>query len=491
MQTPTSPSADLDPADWEAFRRAAHHAVDQGLDHLQQRREARVWTPMPEALRYHLAEPLPEEPTPLQELLDEFFRDILPHSMGNDHPRFFGWYMGGSTASGALADFLAAIEASNLGGGDTAAAAIDTQVCRWLVHAMGFPAQASASLVSSGSLANLVALAVSRNAMAGVDVREIGITQLPQALVFYGSHEVHSSSQKAIETLGLGHRALRKVPVDAALRMDLVALERMVAEDRAAGRKPSCVIGTAGTTSTGSIDNLNALADFCQQHQMWFHVDGAIGAVLKLSSRHAGLVAGLERADSVALDLHKWAQVPFACGAAIVRDGEAHFATFNLHPPYLQEQTRGLAAAPFLADRSLDLTRGFIALKVWMTIREHGRVGLARLIDHQIALAANLAAQLQADPQFELTAPQVLNIVCYRHRGLPGMGEDEIVSFNTELMLRIQESGVAVPTDTTLGGRFTLRAALVNHRVQAQDVNLLVETLKHHAAALLQETIQR
>ena len=480
-------TAGLDPADWPAFRALAHRIVDGGLDHIQHRRDQPVWRQMPPDQRARWDAPLSEGPAPLDQIWADLSANLLPYGMGNTHPRFFGWYMGGSTPSGALADFLAAIEASNMGGGDTAAAGMDQQVCRWVTAAMGFPASASATLTSGGSMANLIGLQVARNAMAGVDVRAEGITNLPQPLVFYASDEVHSATQKALEALGLGARALHVIPTNADFRMDLTALAAAVALDRAAGKKPACVIGTAGTTSTGSIDDLAALAAFCAEQGLWFHVDGAIGAILRLSETHRSLVAGLEHADSLALDLHKWFQAPFECGCAVMRDSQRHFDTFNMHPPYLQAAERGVAAGPFLGDYGLELSRSLKALKVWMALREHGSAAFGRLFDQQIALAQRLTRALQASADFEITAPTVINIVNFRHRGHPGMTEDQIKTFNIELMLRLQESGIASPSDTTIQGRHSLRAAIVNHRCQPQDIDLFVAALHQTGAELLAE----
>ena len=478
----------LDPADWPAFRALAHKIVDGGLDHLQNRRTQPVWAQMPPAVRARWEAPLVMGPAPLEDLWQDLAADLLPYGMGSTHPRFFGWYMGGSNPTGAIADFLAAIEASNLGGGDTAAAAMDIQVCRWITAAMGFPASASATLTSGGSMANLIGLQVARNAMAGVDVRAEGVTNLPQPLVFYASDEVHSATQKALEALGLGARALHVIPTDADFRMDLTALAAAVALDRAAGKKPACVIGTAGTTSTGSIDDLPALAAFCAEQGLWFHVDGAIGAILRLSETHRSLVAGLEHADSLALDLHKWFQAPFECGCAVLRDGAGHFATFNLHGAYLQAAPRGIAAGPHLGDYGLELSRSLKALKIWMALREHGSAAFGRLFDHQIALAQRLARAIDGSRDFELTAPTVINVVCFRHRGRPGMTEDGVRAFNIELMLRLQESGIAAPTDTTIHGRHSLRAAIVNHRCRTEDIDLFVAALHQTGAELLTET---
>ncbi len=457
--------------------------VDDAVAHLAEVRRRPVWQPLPDAVRAAFRAPLPLTPTPLAEIYDDLRQTVFRYPMGNIHPRFFAWYMGGSNFTGALADFLAAIEGSNLGGGDTAAAAADGQVVDWLKQMMGFPDSAGGTLTSGGSMANMVGLTVARNAMAGVDVRAQGITDLPRPLRFYASDQVHSAHQKAVETLGLGHRALRQVPTGADFRMDLTALAAMIAEDRAAGRLPACVIATAGTTSTGSIDDLPAIAALCRREGLWFHIDGCIGAFLRLAPRHRALVEGLDLADSLALDPHKWLQTPFECGCALIRDGRRMFETFNLHGDYLQVQERGLAAAEFLGDYGFELSRGFKALKLWMSLREQGVARFGALVDRHIDLARAFADRIRAEPRLELMAPAAINIVCFRYVGTGG-SEADLRALNTEIMLRIQESGVAVPTDTTLHGRHSLRAAINNHRTTAEDLELLFAEVLRHGAAL-------
>jgi aromatic-L-amino-acid/L-tryptophan decarboxylase len=294
---------------------------------------------------------------------------MLPYAMGNIHPRFWGWYMGLGNFTGALGDFLAAIDGSNLGGGSTAAAMIDMQVIDWFKEMMDFPSTASGTLTSGGSMANLLAHTITRNMMAGVDVRAEGIVGIPRPLRFYASDQVHSCHQKALETLGLGARSLRMVASDERQRIDLSALEAAIAEDRAAGIAPVCVIGTAGTTNTGATDDLRALAAICRREGLRFHVDGCIGAFLKIAPENRALVAGIELADSVALDPHKWLHTPFEAGCVLVRDAERHFETFEMHGEYLQLQTRGMIAGEFLADYGLELSRGFKALKIWMSLK--------------------------------------------------------------------------------------------------------------------------
>lgn len=477
------PDITLDPDDWAAAQAVAHRMVDDAIAHLRDIRQRPVWQPMPDDIRAAFQTPVPQHPTPLAEVYAEMRRNLLPYPMGNIHPRFFGWYMGASNFTGALADFIAAIDGSNLGGGDTGAAATDRQVVNWLKDLMGFPASAGGTLTSGGSMANMVALTVARNAMAGVDVRMDGVTDLPQPLRFYASDQVHSAHQKSVETLGLGSRALRLVPTDADYRMDVAALAAMIAEDRAAGLRPACVIATAGTTNTGSIDDLPAIAALCKREGIWFHIDGCIGALIRIAPQHRTLVDGLDLADSLAVDPHKWLQTPFECGCALVRDGRRHFETFNLHGDYLQVQERGLAAGEFLADYGFELSRGFKALKLWMSLKEQGVETFGALIDQHIAMGAYLADLVRADVRLELMAPVAINIVCFRYRGRGGT-EAELKALNTEIMLRIQESGVAVLTDTTLRGRHCLRAAINSHRTRHADLEMLVAEVIRQGEAL-------
>jgi aromatic-L-amino-acid/L-tryptophan decarboxylase len=463
----------LDPDDWDAARTAAHKIVDDAVEHLSQVRERPVWQEMPEHVRAAFLTPVPDHPTPLDNVYVELTENLMPYPMGNIHPRFWGWYMGAGNFTGALADFLAAIDGSNLGGGNTAAAQLDRQTVNWLKQMMGFPPSASGTLTSGGSMANMVGLTVARNAMAGVDVRAEGVTNLPQPLRFYASDQVHSCHQKAMETLGLGNRALAHVASDADFRMDMAALERAIAQDRAAGMRPACVIATAGTTNTGSIDDLKAIGEVCSREGLWFHVDGCIGALIKIAPEHCHMVDGIEMADSLALDPHKWLHAPFEAGCALVRDAKLHYATFSLHPEYLEEKQRGMAGAEFLFDYGFELSRGFKALKIWMSLKEHGTEKFGRLIDQNIAQGAYLSDLITSEPSLELMAPTAINIVCFRYR-LEGADEAAHQALNTEIMLRLQEAGTAVMTDTTIHGRHCLRAAINNHRTRRDDLDLLV-----------------
>ena len=466
----------LDPDDWSAVRALAHKIVDDAVQHLIDLRSRPVWQDMPDKVRAAYLAPLPKDPTPLHEVYREITENLMPYPMGNIHPRFWGWYMGSSNFTGALGDFLAAIEGSNLSGGNTAPAKLDRQVVNWLKAMMDFPETASGILTSGGSMANMVGLAVARNTMAGVDVRVEGITALPQPLRFYASDQAHSCHQKAMEALGLGSRALRHVPSDDSFRMNVAALEQAIVQDRATGMRPVCIIATAGTVNTGAIDDMRAIAEVCSRERLWLHVDGCIGALIKIAPVNREMVAGIEAADSIALDPHKWLHVPFEAGCALVRDSKKHYGTFSLHPKYLEEKPRGVAAAERLADYGFELSRGFKALKIWMSLKEQGVAKFGRLIDQNIAQGAYLSGLIAEDRRLELMAPTAINIVCFRYRG-EGASEASLKALNTEIMLRLQEAGTAVPSDTTVHGRHCLRVAINNHRTRRDDLQLLVSEI--------------
>lgn len=482
MQQMNSLEVTLDPADWNEARAVAHRIVDDAVDRLQAVRDRPVWRQMPDGVRAAFASPLPQGPQPLDAVYSELASHVMPYPMGNIHPRFWMWYMGAGNFTGALADFLAAIDGSNLGGGDMAAGLVDRQVTDWIREMVGFPEGSSGTLVTGGSMANIIGLMAARNAMAGVDLRQVGVEAMPLPLCFYASDQVHSCHQKAMNLLGLGKRSLCKIPSDGDFRMDLALLKDRIYADRNYGERPACVIATAGTTNTGSIDDLSAIADICAAEGLWLHVDGCIGALIAIAPEHRHLVAGIERADSVALDLHKGLQAPFDVGCALVRDRRQHRQTFAEDAEYLQKMSRGIAAAEFLHDYNLDTTRGFRALKIWMMLKEHGAQAFGRLIDQGIAQAQYLTTLIRRQPQLELTAPTVTDIVCFRFN--PSGGDERMLrDLNIEIMLRMQEAGVAAVSDTTVKGRHCLRAAICNHRTQRGDLDLLVQEvlrIGHH-----------
>jgi glutamate/tyrosine decarboxylase-like PLP-dependent enzyme len=468
----------LDPQEWSETRALSHRMIDDAVAFLRDVRDRPVWQNMPDSVRYFFSSPAPQKPEPLADIYLQISENLMPYAMGNVHPRFWAWYMGSSNYTGAMGDFLAAIQGSNLGGGNHAGALMDQQVVEWFKQMIGFPASASGTLVSGGSMANIIGLTVARNAKAGVDVREHGVAAIEKPLRFYGSDQIHFCHRKAVEVLGLGSQALRRIPSDTELRIDLHALKTAIAEDRAAGLRPACVIGTAGTVNTGAIDDLQALSVLAKEEDVWFHVDGCIGALIAIAPENAHRVSGIEKADSVALDPHKWLHTPFEAGCALVRNSAAHRGAFATTAEYLKMSRRGLAAAEWLYDYGLQNSRGFRALKIWMSLKEHGIVKFGRLIDQNIAQAAYLSSLIQAEPALELVTPTNINIVCYRYN-LPGADQAALKMLNVEIMLRLQEEGIAAVSDTTIRDEHCLRVAINNHRTKQEDLQLLVrETIR-------------
>src|SRR5438105_1456482 len=322
-------------------------------------------------------------------------------------------------------------------------------------------------------------------AREGFDVRERGLQNgdAPQ-LTIYASTETHSSVRKAIELLGLGHEALRRIPVRDDYTINLAALRQILAADRAAGRRPICIVGNAGTVNTGATDDLQALAAICRDEHLWFHVDGAFGALAALAPPLRHLVAGLEQADSVAFDLHKWMYLPYEVGCTLVRDQTAHRATFTVTPAYLASFDRGIAAGGFpFAERGVQLSRGFRALKVWMSFKTYGLNAFAQLIEQNVRQAHYLAGLVTKHPRLELVAPAPLNVVCFRFT-VTGATDERLNEINKEILLRIQESGLAIPSHTKLDGKFAIRVAVTNHRSRREDFDLLVRAVVETGTAL-------
>jgi aromatic-L-amino-acid/L-tryptophan decarboxylase len=470
-----APEDSLDPADWEAFKDLAHRLLDDAIDHLRTVRERPVWQPVPDAVRQALGEPLPVEGQGLERTCREVRQLILPHPTGNTHPRFWGWVHGSGTPGGVLAELIAAAMNANCGGRDHGAVYVERQVIEWCRAMFGFPEGASGMVVSGTSLATLIGLAVARHHLAGVDVRAEGVGGAPAPLVGYASVEAHGSVVRTFEILGLGAHALRQIPADRDYRINPAALLRAIAADRAAGARPFVVVGTAGTVNTGAIDDLAALADLCAQEKLWLHVDGAFGALIALSDALKPRLAGIERADSLAFDFHKWLHVPYDAGCVLVRCGELHRAAFAMTPDYLRRGARGLAGGdPWFCDYGPELSRGFRALKVWFTLKEHGARRLGAAIERNCDQARYLAARVAETDGLELMAPVSLNIVCFRFRRA-GLSPAQLDRLNVEIVADLHESGVAAPSNTMLGGRTAIRVCLTNHRTRVSDLDLLLE----------------
>lgn len=464
------PTSTLDPSDWTDIRAQGHRMLDDMFDYLEHLRERPVWQPIPPEVRGLFHEPLPQQPGDLASLHDSFMRDILPYAVGNAHPGFMGWVHGGGTPVGMLAEMLAAGLNANLGGRDQIPVAVERQIVQWMRELFGFPMSASGLFVTGTSMANLIAVLVARTAALGLDVRQHGVIAGSKHLSAYTSAGAHGCITQAMDLSGLGMATLRIIPVDENHEMDLTALERRIAEDRDHGFTPFFIAGTAGTVDVGAIDNLQRLADIAQEEQIWFHVDGAYGALGMLAPDIAPRLAGIERADSIAFDFHKWGQVPYDAGFILVRDGALHHDTFASPAAYLRRECQGLAGgSPWPCDFGPDLSRGFRALKTWFTLKAYGTEKLGRSISASCALARYMQARIAQTPMLELLAPVSLNIVCFCYRC------EDADRINAQIAVDLQESGIAAPSTTTVNGRLAIRAAIINHRTTAHDIDALLK----------------
>lgn len=481
----------FDPQDWDTFRQLGHQMLDDMTDYLQTLRDKPVWQPVPDAVKQHFQQPLPHNPTPEADVYQEFLNTILPYPMGNMHPRFWGWVMTSGTALGMLAELLTGATSVQMGGGEHGAIYVELQVLDWFKELFKYPKEASGVLVSGASTANLIGLTVARNTKAPFDIRKQGLQNSHPTMVMYVSTETHSCHQKNAELLGLGSDAIRFIPVNDRYEMDIAALRAAINADKAAGNHPFCVVGTAGTVKTGAFDDLEAIADICAAYDLWMHVDGAFGAMIAFTD-DADLktaIAGMERADSLGFDMHKWMSIPFEAACALVRHGQAHYNTFTLTPDYLHHSARGLASAPvWLSDYGIQLSRGFRALKVWMSMKAHGASHFGKVITMNVAQARYLAQLVDDSPELERTANVPLNIVCFRYVQ-PGISEEGLNLLNEELLIRLQESGVAVVSNSTLQGKYSLRMCNVNHRSTYADFDLLVKTVIDLGRELVREEV--
>ena len=470
----------LDPADWQAFRHSAHKFLDVLITRLKHAGDGPVWTPMPDAVKRQLAAPPPAAPRGVEEVCADLCQSILPYGTGNTHPRFWGWVHGTGTAGGVLAEMAAATMNVNCGGRNHGAIHLERCVISWMAQWFGFPAGAGGLLVSGSSMANLLGLAAARH-RAVPDVRTGGLNNAP--LAGYTSTESHSCVIKAFELLGLGRDALRRIPTTAEFRIDLAALRRAISADRAAGRQPFCVVGTAGTVNTGACDDLAGLADLCSDEGLWLHVDGAFGALTILCPELAARLSGIGRADSLAFDFHKWLHVPYDAGCLLVREENSLIATFADRAPYLASDTGLACGAVWPCDLGLELSRGFRALKVWFTIQEHGTLALGAAIARNCAQAQKLAARIASRPSLRLMAPVPLQIVCCRYQP-SGMDDTLADTLNRRLVATLQEQGIAAPSVSLIDGRVCIRICISNHRTDDADLDILLQAIDRIGAEL-------
>lgn len=478
-----SAPSQLEPDDWQAFREQAHRALDAALDHIQQRPEQPVWQEIPDRIK-KLNDTPPAAGALLEDIVQEVRDDILPYTLGNTHPRFWGWVHGSGTASGVIAQMMTAVINANMAGRDHAPIYVEAQVIRWMQTLFSLPAGASGIMCTGTSSATLLGLAVARQRAVGSDVRRHGNSANP-GLVAYCSQQAHVSVVKAMELLGLGSDALRSVPVNVDYSMDCTAFEEMLCGDLQQGLKPFAVISTVGGVNTGAIDDLVNVNRVCRETGTWHHVDGAFGALAILSDHLKPRLEGIADADSIAFDFHKWMHVSYAAGCLLVRDGAIHRQTFETSAAYLQNETRGLAGGgPWPSEYGIDLSRGFAALSVWFQLKEMGTEKLGTAIYRNCLQAKWFGACVTQSTDLELLAPVALNIVCYRycHAALSASEHNDL---NREIVVELQCRGIAAPSTTSLNGVAAIRVCIANHRTRKADLEELLAATKQIAKELL------
>jgi len=418
--------------------------------------------------------PIPEEPLPPAEIARLLRPMIFDHSALCGHPGFLAYISGSGTVPGAAADLLAAGLNPNVGGWSLSAGAteLELHLMRWIAGRFGLPSGAGGLMTSGGAASNFTALKAARDARAPGDVRANGVDGL--RLVLYASAEAHATIAEAADMMGLGERAVRSIPTDDGFRMRADELEHAVADDLAAGMHPFCVVATAGTTATGAVDPLRAIAGICERHGLWLHVDAAYGGAAAFAPELRHLLDGIERADSISFDPHKWLYTPQSSACLLVRDPRTLRAAFSIDAAYVREDAELSGRGINIGELGPQWSRSFIALKVWVSLAAHGTDAYARRIAHDVELARYLDERVREHPDLESMCPVTLSIACFRYAPA-GIDDAALDALNERLMIEIRRDGRTCPSNAVLRGRYGLRACFVNHRTEADVVDDLVD----------------
>lgn len=490
---PTPGPAPVPDLDWSAARARefGERVMDLWVELLERLPElpvSRAHTA--EEVRAAVALAIPDEPMPLDALVEHLRELTFEQSMYPGHAGFMAYIIGSGTVPAAPADLLAAGLDQNVGGWRLAPAAteIELHLMRWFAESFGLPPGSGGLMTSGGAMAAFVALKAARDARCGWDAREHGVRGHPP-LALYASTEAHVVNERAADMLGLGRRAVRQIPVDESFRMRPDALGEAIEADLKAGVRPLAVVATSGTTATGAIDPLEEIAEICAAHDLWLHVDGAYGAIAALVPSLAPAFRGLERADSIAFDPHKWLYIPPPAGAVVLRDERLLVDAFAVHPSYVHDDKERTGRGADLLERGPQFSRGFLALKVWVSLLAHGRSAYERRIEHDVELARYLHRRVRARAELEPMAPEPsLSIACFRYVP-PDLPDDPdrdayLDRLNERLMTEIQLDGRVFPSNAVLDGRFVLRACIVNFRTEAAEIDRLLDVAVELGARL-------
>ena len=473
------------------FRDAGHKLVDDIADFLGSIRERPVnYNETPSQVRALLPQgSLPEDGTDAGQLLAEVAPLLFDHSLLNGHPRFFGYITSSAAPIGALAEMLASSVNSNLGGWQLSPAGteIEKQCVRWIAELIGFPADCGRLFLSGGNVANFVCFLAARQAKAAADIRTGGLAASEGRMLVYATGETHTWIQKATNLFGHGTDTIREIPVDANQRADIESLHQEIENDRGRGDRPFLIVGTGGTVSTGAIDPLHDIAVVAREYDMWFHVDGAYGALAAVLPDAPDDLNAIGEADSVAVDPHKWLYSPLESGVALVRDPNALPDAFSYKPPYYHFESEDEPKINYY-EYGLQNSRGFRALKTWLALRQVGRSGYAKMISDDIRLAKALYDAADAHSELEAVTLS-LSIATFRYVPsdlTPGSeaAERYLSELNEALLTRLKTSGEAFLSNAVIGGAFLLRACIVNFRTSLEDIEALPDIVVRHGRAL-------
>ena len=473
MTAPLNDDLTLDPADWDEFQKLAHEMLDNTIADLKALHDKTGWRPLGEDDKDAFRSPLPLEGAGLRAAYDDFQRFVQPFPFGQYTRRFWGWAGGTGTADGVLSSLLnAALHSPNIIH-HHAGTWVEIQVLEWMREAFSFPSGTAGNLTSGGSLANFTGLAVARHACGGPRIRKKGVGRTRFAV--YGSTATHYSIPKSLDLLGLGERAFRAIPVNQDFELDPDALEEAIKHDVRKGYRPICVVGNAGTVGTGAIDPLNDLADIAARHNLWLHIDGAFGAIAAFSETHRALVRGIERADSLAFDFHKWLSQPYDAGCVLVSDGRLLEETFRFGTTYTSPIPGSLTDNPVVfGNRGPELSRALRGLPLWMSLKTHGARRFGAMVDKNIAQARYLESLVRADPRLELMSTGPLSVVNFRFRGTRRRTAKALNDLNARLVAEIQKRSIAIPSSYTIDAKHTVRVCNLNQRSTRSDFDALI-----------------
>lgn len=464
----------LDPENWEEMKTLGHRMIDDLMEFLKTI-QTQSYIPPTEDIINELVTSLPAKGIGEEAMYEIFKNKMIPHAMKFTRPDFWGMVIGTGSHFGMLTDMAL----SGIQHGTVGLPFLGKQALSWIKDLLEYPQDSSGVFVSGGSEANFTGLAVARNKKAEVDMKTKGMQNVSRNMTLYCSEEAHDCLTRSVELLGLGNEALRWIPINESHQMDIGILRKTIKEDKKNGFYPFCVIGTAGTVHTGAFDDLNALADLCNEEDLWFHVDGAFGAWIKLSETHKHLADGLERADSLAVDLHKWMDMPWSIACALIKDRMAHFSTFvyGHDAEYLRTGLNEFGEAVNNAlNLSLPLTRPDWGAKSYMLLRAYGRDKYSDLVQQNIDQISYLADLIENEPNMEVTAPVTSNVVCFRYV-VDGLSEDEIERLNRMILGELWKISLWMISDTTIDGKYMLRACNVNHRSKYSDFDTLIDRI--------------